>query len=618
MYLSCPKHTKLLVAKAIVQAVQNQDPPGRFIKLKDNQTQIWEPITYAQAVNKTSQALREKDPAGRKSKTANQQQQLRQPQQPQQNLREELDQRKNLEIARDAAKRVKFDGAQISESIANLTNVTIESAESLETMKKGKPQRVQPHKRKNISGVETERSPDSTIQTTQRAAKKPKIADSTFVKPSWWGMVPLIKRVHTVRNTAFDDSNSIEVPGAIVTPGIEENSDFEGGKRMRILSGEENADTNERGDYQVKNMGLGVVNQVGMPAQTETEAAPFPIETSLISRQSSMFRFLSKTGILDRGTSTVMAPPQLGRANSTLATDPAPFLDIDQNSSWPQQKESGMIRDEQCQEEQGPSLPPFSSGHNMGKMIVEQLRSRQLDKNPSLNASGTEIREVANDIAVVEHEMDDVPMSGLMNVDDASPPPPKGMKTQMSDWLTSIFPSASKDDGSILVENYNRAPTSNYYRSVLNPSSRDIIDNSDAAMPPPPGGGADLGRSASSTIFGLVGSPSLFLTTLKSGVSSLFGDSLFSQQEDAMSTPIRRFPSSFQQQQQQQQQKQNIVQRPFLGNISAGGPMGGKQPVLGEKAKRKDSLLDDVEESDDVKELRNVKPVGLTRGSRFY
>jgi hypothetical protein len=58
LYKKCPKHTKLLVAKAIVQAVQQQTPPGRFLELADKKTQTWRQITYKRSVDKTSQALR--------------------------------------------------------------------------------------------------------------------------------------------------------------------------------------------------------------------------------------------------------------------------------------------------------------------------------------------------------------------------------------------------------------------------------------------------------------------------------------------------------------------------------------------------------------------------------
>ena len=51
-------HTKILICGAIVQAVQNQNPPGRFIEC-NNHTGIWYQIPYKQAINMTSQTFQE-------------------------------------------------------------------------------------------------------------------------------------------------------------------------------------------------------------------------------------------------------------------------------------------------------------------------------------------------------------------------------------------------------------------------------------------------------------------------------------------------------------------------------------------------------------------------------
>ena len=58
LYRACPKHTKLLVSKAIVQAVEEQG--GRFLE-KSRDTGMWYVVPYKRAVDKTSQGLREKD-----------------------------------------------------------------------------------------------------------------------------------------------------------------------------------------------------------------------------------------------------------------------------------------------------------------------------------------------------------------------------------------------------------------------------------------------------------------------------------------------------------------------------------------------------------------------------
>lgn len=58
LYRACPKHTKLLVSKAIVQAVEQQG--GRFLE-KNKNDNSWFEVSYKKAVDKTSQGLRERD-----------------------------------------------------------------------------------------------------------------------------------------------------------------------------------------------------------------------------------------------------------------------------------------------------------------------------------------------------------------------------------------------------------------------------------------------------------------------------------------------------------------------------------------------------------------------------
>lgn len=647
LYRSCPKHTKLLVAKAIVQAVQQQDPPGRFIKLKGSENGskdiVWVPITYTQAVNKTSQALREKESRdSNKNKKKQQEPQQKQTAQ-QESVPEETHQTKNVEIGKEAAKRVKDDGLQTPDNIANLTNVAIQSAGLLEksasSKNKNKCQRRQLSNIKMSSrGQVGDQQKKSTEKNPQCVGQKRKNMDS-FVKPSWWRMGSPQNGMNAVSNTT-GGSSSIEASGTIVTPSTEINSNSEdSNKRMKVLKGVGNAHTNRTGGHERNNMGRGVVNQVKKPAsptQRPIDETPFPMETTLVSRQSTLFRFLNNTGIFGRGTSVDLAPPT-GVTNPSSATNTASFdagvnvdqirlqndVDTSQNSlqstSWPQQVASDRISNLQYHQEQRTSRQFFSSDQHMGKTSVQQLRSQQLQQQQSLIASGFENgNNIVNSIAGLEEEMEEIPTSGLMMPSghnrtdgghDAAPlPPPKGLKTQMSDWLTSFFPSPTKGDGS--MDNYNR--TNN---NIFDSSSHSGIDNEGTTIPPPPGGGAGLGRSVSSAIFDLVESPSLLLTTLKSGMTSLFGDSVLPPAPGVLSTPTRRFPSSFQQQIRQQQQ-QNVLQQHFLGKASAGGTMVGNHPVLGERAKRRGSLLEDFEETPMEKELRNAKPEEQQRGAR--
>ena len=58
-YVRAPKIQKPSVARVIVRAIRNGDPPGRFLR-KDDKTGKWVDIGDKKAAEKTSQALREK------------------------------------------------------------------------------------------------------------------------------------------------------------------------------------------------------------------------------------------------------------------------------------------------------------------------------------------------------------------------------------------------------------------------------------------------------------------------------------------------------------------------------------------------------------------------------
>jgi len=59
LYVTLTKRQKMMVARSIVQIVRSQNPPGRFLQ-KDPETALWFDIGRARALEKTSQALREK------------------------------------------------------------------------------------------------------------------------------------------------------------------------------------------------------------------------------------------------------------------------------------------------------------------------------------------------------------------------------------------------------------------------------------------------------------------------------------------------------------------------------------------------------------------------------
>ena len=66
-YVRAPKIQKPSVARVIVRAIRNGDPPGRFLR-KNDKTGKWEDIGDKKAAEKTSQALREKTGDERRAK----------------------------------------------------------------------------------------------------------------------------------------------------------------------------------------------------------------------------------------------------------------------------------------------------------------------------------------------------------------------------------------------------------------------------------------------------------------------------------------------------------------------------------------------------------------------
>jgi len=62
LYHSCEKNEKFRIAQSIVEALEDQDPPIRFLVLQNSGSshQVWNAIPKSKAIRKTVQALREK------------------------------------------------------------------------------------------------------------------------------------------------------------------------------------------------------------------------------------------------------------------------------------------------------------------------------------------------------------------------------------------------------------------------------------------------------------------------------------------------------------------------------------------------------------------------------
>jgi len=453
--------------------------------------------------------------------------------------------------------------------------------------------------------------------------------------------------------------------GTIVTPGdarpvgIDGTNHFGGKdpssgnhKRRKFPSHQQNKILGDRQSNENAN------NNAAMPS-SPIDPTPIPLETTLGSRQSTLFRFLNTTGMFRKETASTELealdfahdPSEATAADSTnsQSLDVGANIDIDP-TPFPYPERPPQNTMQSITSWQAPAAPSHPPAEHMGRMSVQQLRREQQQKEQQQQQSvlGTGLQDGNSEIqkhhnnndddnndnySVVdngtglEEELEEIPTSGLMIMNDrpidddrvnstALPPPPKGLKAEVSDWLTSFFPSPSKAVGApdIGTRNFNtKNHTTNSNTGSFGPPSFSLNNNNNnfeyddepTVMPPPPGGGAGLGRAVSSTIFGLVESPSLLLTTLKSGMSSMFG--AFPPVAAPRSPSIRRFPSAFDQQQQQQQQQEQTGLRHF-GGVTGGDntTVIGNHSVLGQRAQRQGSLLDDVEETPMEKELRKM------------
>jgi hypothetical protein len=67
-YVAFPPNKKIHVSELVIQAIKSLHPPGRYLKEKETDSEVlWEETTMKEALQKTSQALREGQPDHKKS-----------------------------------------------------------------------------------------------------------------------------------------------------------------------------------------------------------------------------------------------------------------------------------------------------------------------------------------------------------------------------------------------------------------------------------------------------------------------------------------------------------------------------------------------------------------------
>lgn len=523
LYRSCPKHTKLLVAKAIVQAVQQQEPSGRFLEVADKDAGTWRQINYKRAVDKTSQALREKDTLADTLAVGN-------------------PHALTSEVAKLAADVAARKGKKKVADLSDLAQATLRQA-GLQV------------------GNSRQQSSSTQFQEMDQARKRKAQASmaTDFLKPLWW------------RQGAGQMSANL---GSHMVVNGNKNNTSNGNKRMRTDFAE--------------------------------EAAPLPTEPLQV-RQSSLFRFLNGSGIFGRRDSIQQQHIQqgFGMNNMQQKQGQGIFAFSGVNS----QISSQLSSQQQPRLQPNPSelisleASAFENGTNNSTSMNLNMNMTTNSQRPMgiesfdplpMNGNSGDIgmsgMHSSNGMFVSDlkgndgqsGEMDEMPTNGLFpagmeNVQgleslesssnlEATPPPMNRLTSQVSDWLTTFWPLGKEPQPSQQMQQQARQAT-----------------------PPPPGGGEKLERSMSSTFFNLVRSPSQFLTSLKTGVTSMFGGDDLNPRGSFM-------------------MNNNSNASNIAGAV--GNNLQGSVPIMGTASSTaKDSLLDDYEETPLETRLRSVSSV---------
>lgn len=317
----------------------------------------------------------------------------------------------------------------------------------------------------------------------------------------------------------------------------------------------------------------------------EQEEYPSPLEGT--ERQTSLFRFLSGTSLFGRsdnnnnnnerdyanqrelargqrpsgffsfagGSRGTMGQQALPNPSDLITMEATAFEGINLNTFVPPAF-STAPRQSFGPENYDPAVMRSGGSHlHDGSIMYEQQYYESKVPPAHMRADYGHMQEVPTSGLVSTHPSH--PQSApahvpLPDTDDVVPPPTNRLTANVSDWLASFWPLGKEPD-----------------------------DRSKEPPPPPPPN-SGLERSISSTIMTLARSPSQFLTSLKSGVTSMvFGSG-------AGGDPFAPIPIT-------QPTSQPLPPPPIMNHPSA-----GSQTI------RRDSLLDDYEESPMETRLRTI------------
>jgi hypothetical protein len=369
------------------------------------------------------------------------------------------------------------------------------------------------------------------------------------------------------------------------------NNNSSSNKRLKVMGSQEQLQLQQQQQQQQQ-------RSFSLSAMSSDDPLPLPMEP-FVTRQSSLFRFLNSSGIFGSSDARQqqqqqqqqqhMMQMQQGFNGDGFGKRSSAFGLFSFSRSAQREASASAARAPAGFGDDGPFC---GAGSVMGRMELEQ-KSASMVAGIGDNDNHMDPFDPVpiNDVTVSRSSMVDDTLNEVTSSPWTVPPtstregrrmakhdgdddedfaasPSKGLTSQVSDWLTSFLPAGKGLSG----------------------GKSDVGDESPA--PPPPGGDESLTRSISSSIFGLVESPSIFLTNLKSGVTSIFGDPFGSLKSSSDLQPIPIHPPGF-----------------FPQNQDGSGNNGpGPIPILGEApSSKRDSLLDDYEETPMEMELRNVR-----------
>jgi hypothetical protein len=599
LYKSCPKHTKLLVSKAILQAVQQQLPPGRFLEVnKKDDTGTWCEISYKRAVDKTSQALREREALGAEEQG---------------------------ELPASLQGNAGSSNQDISAAMSDITKLAMTHAGYLDENGNvtGKPT-LSPH---------IVKPPPVDPSAVKHRSKKRKAESVEFVKPSWWNRgapssvksppnsnPKIQKKPKPERSLSRDPFGGDEIVDPVPPPPkpleTRQTSLFRFLNQTGIFGHNTAApptatvsselsmhqaafpSNNNETNHNYKHASIvqsmptdiaGAATRFDQDRRQQSRAqssASYEAEQQLnVQQQQQQARgSLTNTATAAAAVSAMDALQQQQQQHTSGSYDQARILFLQQQLQQRQQQldreSAGMgVFNTRTQLEQQSSLagtfddvfdpvslPPSQVHLQNGAQIIRNGGFGFSSNNNVLGSQQQQQQQQANNMGVYDpfiagmqqqqqqhqHQQQQqfafaaavAPQQGR---DEAVPPAMNRLTTQASDWLNSFWPLGKPEE-----------------------LARE--------EPPPPPPTTSLGPGISSTFFKFASSPSTFLSNLKSGVTMYFGDSSPTQSGATGAEPMPFGPGS-------------IFPPP---------------PNDGTNAARRSSLLDDYEDSEMEIKMRRV------------